>query len=121
MSPVSRLCIGFGLLLLVHAGYSAHEFSTLYGHQHPASSSSLPLDIQIETVVSIMLLCLGLVAGAERLKPISWNVWAGNIEKEGGGGNPFLGLEERAGFLDIRAKRAEFASWIRENGEIAQS
>ena len=49
-----------------------------------------------------MLLCLGLVAGAERLKPISWNVWAGNIEKEGGGGNPFLGLEERAGFLDIR-------------------
>jgi len=121
MSALPRLCIGLGLLLLVHAGYSAHEFSTVYGHQHPTGSSILPLDIQIETVVSVLLVSLGLVAGAERLKPISWSKWAGNIEREGGGANPFLGLEERAGFLDIRAKRAEFASWVRENGEIAKS
>jgi hypothetical protein len=56
--------------------------------------------------VSTVLVCLGLVAGADRLKPISWNVWAGNIEREGGGANPYKGLEERAGFLDIRVYRA---------------
>jgi membrane magnesium transporter 1 len=53
-------------------------------------------------VISTVLVCLGLVAGADRLKPISWNVWAGNIEREGGGANPYRGLEARAGFLDIR-------------------
>jgi hypothetical protein len=50
--------------------------------------------------------CFGLVAGADRMKPISWNVWAGNIEREGGGANPYRGLEERAGFLDIRVNGA---------------
>jgi hypothetical protein len=40
------------------------------------------------------------------MKPISWNVWAGNIEREGGGANPYRGLEERAGFLDIRVNGA---------------
>ena len=62
-------------------------------------------------MVSIVLLCLGLVAGADRLKPISWNVWAGNIEREGGGGNPYKGLEERAGFSDIRV--CEPQCWIK--------
>jgi Membrane magnesium transporter len=63
---------------------------------------SLPLDIKIETIVSVFMICFGLVAGAEPLKPISWNVWAGNIEKEGGAANPFRSLEERSSFLDIR-------------------
>ena len=54
---------------------------------------------------------MGLVLGAEELKPISWRVWAGRIEREkevgregkgGVGGNPFQGLEERVGFMDIR-------------------
>ena len=67
----------------------------------------MPLDIQLETVISVFLVCLGLVAGAEKLKPIAWSVWAGNIEKQGGHGNPFRGLEERQGFLDIRVRRME--------------
>jgi len=121
MSILSRFCIGVGLLLLVHAGYSAHEFATLYAHLHPTGSSTLPLDIRIETVTSIFLVCLGLVTGADRLKPISWNVWAGNIEREGGGASPYKGLEERAGFLDIRAKRAEFANWVREGGTVSKN
>jgi membrane magnesium transporter 1 len=99
----------------------------------------LPLDIRVETLISTVLVCLGLVAGADRLKPISWNVWAGNIEREGGGANPYQGLEERAGFLDIRvcgaicqifcdrtltflqAKRVEFANWVREQGSVPKS
>jgi membrane magnesium transporter 1 len=47
------------------------------------------------------------VAGADPLKPINWNVWAGKIEREGGARNPFRGLEERAAFLDIRVGNSE--------------
>jgi hypothetical protein len=62
----------------------------------------LPLDIRIETLVSVFLICFGLVAGANPLRPISWNIWAANIENQGGRDNPFGSLEERRGFLDIR-------------------
>jgi membrane magnesium transporter 1 len=91
-------------------GYSAHEYSSLYSRIHSANSSSiyaLPLDIRIETIVSVFLICFGLVAGADPLKPINWNVWAGKIEREGGARNPFRGLEERAAFLDIRVGHSE--------------
>jgi len=83
-------------------GYSALEFSQLSAHSHRTPSAAVPLDIQIETVIAVVLVCLGLVAGAERLKPIAWNVWAGKIEREGGAANPYLVLEERPGFLDIK-------------------
>ena len=53
------------------------------------------------------------MSGAEELKPISWRVWAGKVERESGGGGPYQGLEERMGFVDIRAKRKEFADWVR--------
>ena len=72
----------------------------------PISSSpmlaSLPLDISLEVVISVIMICVGLVVGAEDLKPITWRVWAGNVERESGGGGPFQGLEDRLGFVDIR-------------------
>ncbi len=55
--------------------------------------------------------------GAEDLKPINWRVWAGKVEKESGGGGPYQGLEERMGFVDIRAKRTEFADWVRNHND----
>lgn len=48
------------------------------------------------------MICVGLVVGAEELKPITWRVWAGKVERESGGGGPFQGLEDRLGFVDIR-------------------
>ena len=33
-------------------------------------------------------------------------------------GNVYLGLEERVGMWDIRAKRREFAEWVKE-GQIS--
>ena len=50
------------------------------------------------------MICVGLVVGAEDLKPITWRVWAGKVEKESGGGGPFQGLEDRLGFVDIRVR-----------------
>ena len=41
--------------------------------------------------------------GAEELQPIEWRVWAGKVERERKEG-PYLGLEERMGFVDIRVR-----------------
>ena len=49
-------------------------------------------------------ICIGLVLGAEELKPINWRVWAGKAERENGGGGPFQGLDDRFGFVDIRVR-----------------
>ena len=68
------------------------------------SSTLLPVDIRVETIVAVFVICLGVVTSAERLKPVSWSVWAGSIEKNGGSANPFRGMEERPGFFDIRVR-----------------
>ena len=73
------------------------------------------------------MVCLGLVLGTPRLRPIRWRVWAGKIEREGEAGfknssgevekdyvgNPFRLLESRPGFVDIRKQRKEFAEWVK--------
>ncbi|CUS07425.1 unnamed protein product [Tuber aestivum] len=111
----SKALISFSSLLLIHSCYSAHEHSLLM-----PTTTSLPLDVAIETIVSVVLLCFGIVLGnREELKPISWSVWSGLLEREKGCGQ-FGYLEERVGFLDIRAKRAEFAKWIK-GAEVGSS
>lgn len=54
--------------------------------------------------MAVVVVSVGLVLGAEKLKPISWRDWAGEIERDGGARNPYLGLEERYGFWDIRVR-----------------
>ncbi|KAG4032359.1 hypothetical protein MFRU_007g02650 [Monilinia fructicola] len=142
MTWISKSITGLGLLFLTHACYSAHEHSVLQstGTAHlssvtshtatTATTASLPLDISIETIVSIFFVCLGLVLGTPELRPIQWRVWAGKIEREGAKGfmnadgevdkdfvgNPFRVLESRPSFIDIRRQRYEFAEWVREGG-----
>lgn len=92
--------------LTFRSGYSAHEHSS-------TSAAALPLDITLETVVASLLLLLGIVlSGAGSLRPISLRVWTGKLEREKGAG-PFSMLEERLGFLNIGARRDEFAAWSR--------
>lgn len=127
MSAVPQMLVILGLVSLFHAlvavltdmdhanfvsAYSAHEFSTIATKIHV--KPELPLDIKLETLTAVFLACFGLVLGSEPLRPIAWNVWAGNIEKQGGAANPFRVLEERPNYLDIRAKRKEFAEWARD-------
>ncbi|KAL3463305.1 magnesium transporter [Aspergillus heterothallicus] len=114
MGFVSRIITLFGLVLLAHAGYSAHEHTVLYSNVHlSSSSSSLPQDIVVEALVSLLIVSTGLVLGAEKLKPVSWSEWAKEVEREGHGRNPYLRLEERYSFWDVRAKRKEYADWLR--------
>lgn len=91
--------------------------------------SNLPTDIILETLTAVLLLCVGVVLASAPLRPIRWAEWAAETERKGrlGGagagdkgrvgapgqsiGNPFAVLEQRAGFLNIRQKRKEFAAW----------
>ena len=95
-----------------HSCYSAYEFSSLAylrtqtstaGHSQISSSgiAGIPLDISLETIVSVLAICVGIVSGADQLQPISWRIWAGQQDKSGEGG-PYQGLEDRMGFVDIR-------------------
>ncbi|EMD01096.1 hypothetical protein BAUCODRAFT_144667 [Baudoinia panamericana UAMH 10762] len=127
-----------GVIFLSHAVYSAYEHSLLPSTSASPSSGSyllsvldpkvnLPVDITIETLVSVVLLCAGVVLSSANLKPIQWNVWAGNLERSKdaratkevgvGGGNPYAALEERSGFLDIRGEMKGFAEWKNKGGE----
>ncbi|OGM44278.1 hypothetical protein ABOM_007205 [Aspergillus bombycis] len=120
MGLISRLVTFFGLVLLAHAGYSAHEHTVLYSNARLSASTALPQDIVIEALVSLVLVSVGLVLGAPKLKPISWSQWAGEIEKEGGGRNPYRRLEERYNFWDVRGKRKEFADWIKGENPLKE-
>lgn len=53
---------------------------------------------------------------AQKLKPISWREWAGEIERDGGARNPYLSLEERYGFWDIRVSFG--STWMRVLPEL---
>lgn len=115
--------------------YSAYEHSLLPTSSLPTKPSAilpqsldpkvnLPTDVTLETLLSAFLLCIGTVLSSPGLKPIQWNVWAGKVERSTearqmkqvgvGGGNPYAGLEDRPGFVDIRAARKEFGEWVKE-------
>ncbi|KAH7136640.1 membrane magnesium transporter-domain-containing protein [Dactylonectria macrodidyma] len=133
MTWISSAVTVTGLVLLAHACYSAQEHSAIasasaqHATAQPLSTHSLPIDISIEALASTLVVCLGLVLGSPKLRPIRWHEWAGKIEREGaagfrsGGGevdkdyqgNPFGALETRPGFVDIRKQRRDFADWVK--------
>ncbi|RMY62522.1 hypothetical protein D0865_00370 [Hortaea werneckii] len=132
MGAMAALLNIFGVVLLAHAAY---EHSLLPTSSLPTKPSAilphsldpkvnLPTDVTLETLLSAFLLCIGTVLSSPSLKPIQWNVWAGKVERSTearrmkqvgvGGGNPYAGLEDRPGFVDIRAARKEFGEWVKE-------
>ncbi|KAK4543725.1 hypothetical protein LTR36_005370 [Oleoguttula mirabilis] len=142
MAAMASVVNILGVIFLSHAVYSAYEHSLLPSASIAPTSSAilprsldpninLPIDITLETLFSAFLLCVGVVLSSPGLKPIQWNVWAGGLERSKearevkevgvGGGNPYAGLEERAGFLDIRGKRKEFSDWIKQDAGSEKS
>lgn len=111
--------------------YSAHEHTVLSSTsiQHPTSpSAALPLDIYIETIAAIILICLGLVLGSGAPEPIQWHTWAGKIEREVDAGssgdadkeargNPFNALEARSGFINIHKLHGDFVKYTQQLGK----
>lgn len=72
--------------------------------------------------MAVVIVSVGLVLGAEKLKPISWRDWAGEIERDGGARNPYLSLEERYGFWDVRVRFFPpfLAAWFLVKGDLSR-
>ena len=123
-----------------HSVYSAYEHSLLASASStptlrlPTEAEpklSLPIDIALETLFSVLLLCVGVVLSSPDLKPIQWSKWAGNLERskearilqEAGvaPGNPYVQLEDRPGFWDPRGARKAFGLWVKDGAKIESS
>ena len=120
---------------------AAHNLSSVYSaHEHTTAfaNTPLPLDITLELLVGVFILSTGIVISADKLRPIQYAKWAGQISREGrhgegkytregeeilSEGDPyaFLGLdggiggkgEGRRGFWDVKGKRKEYDEWVR--------
>ena len=72
MSLLSRVLIVISILQLFHAGFSSSEFHVLLKTHLQNSSvtvdSSLPLDIKLEVVMSLVLFTLGIFISFEKLE-----------------------------------------------------
>lgn len=131
-SLIARRSLRISLANIQTSVYSAHEHTTAF------VSTPLPLDITLELLVGVFMLCTGIVISADKLKPIQCAEWAGQISRKGrhpegqytregeeilSEGDPyaFLGLdggingksEGRRGFWDVKGKRKEYEDWAR--------
>ncbi|CCH46288.1 putative secreted protein [Wickerhamomyces ciferrii] len=118
-----------GLASLLHAGYSSYEFT----HLQKSHSIDLPFpkDITLEVIISLLILTFDLffqstpsklslinndvIKSEYRLKPILMKDAVVEDEKLGAG--PFKFIESRTNFIDINAKRREFAEWAGDQGD----
>ncbi|KAK9461141.1 magnesium transporter [Lipomyces oligophaga] len=110
MSALSTGITVLSLLLLLHAAYSAHEFSH-YVKYLIGRNDTLPIDIVVEAIVATALFSFAQVISARKLQPISFSKWAKNMEFEGR--SPFAFLERRPGFLDVGKARESYKSLVK--------
>ncbi len=131
-TPVAVRGLGKTAINILPSVYSAHEHTTAF------TNTPLPLDITLELLVGVLLLSTGIVISADKLRPIQYTKWAGQISRDGrhgegkytregeeilSEGDPysFLGLdggingkgEGRRGFWDVKGKRKEYDEWVR--------
>lgn len=113
-----------GCLLLLHSGYSSHEFHKLSTSLH--KKYTLPLDISLEAVVAFIFILIASIVSIENpkhltiddevvreelrfLKPIEMkdSVQLGEVL----GVNEFENLLSRVPFIDVTKMRLEYANW----------
>lgn len=64
-STTSSIAYFFGLLILVHSGYSSFEFHQWTKSSIHESSHLLPFDIVIESIIGILVIVVGAVKSIE--------------------------------------------------------
>ncbi|RLV91847.1 hypothetical protein JA1_003577 [Spathaspora sp. JA1] len=118
-----------GIVLLTHAGYSAFEHHKLASH---TIHTSLPLDIIVETLIATVILIFGSIASIKNspiltlenevvdidskyLKPIK--ITDSSQLDQIVGMSEYDRLENRIEFIDVVAKRREFAQWVSSSKE----
>ncbi|EGW34434.1 uncharacterized protein SPAPADRAFT_49477 [Spathaspora passalidarum NRRL Y-27907] len=120
------LFYAIGILLLTHAGYSAFEHHKLASH---TIHSALPLDIIVETIVATVIIVFGSITSiknspaltldnevvtmdSQYLKPIRATD-ASQLDQIVGV-SEYDRFDNRIEFVDVIAKRREYAEWIKE-------
>ena len=96
--------------MLLHAGYSASESLAYEKSVDPSSPLQIPLDvclcevaqantsqIRVETVVSVILLCLAVILGSAQMKPVKWREWTNQQEREAPGFLPHVFVVDKQG------------------------
>ena len=73
-----KVCVGIGLLSLLHAAYSAAQHRT-YLRLTEQEFTLLPLDILLQTLASLVLTCYGLVRVVGVFRDI---MASGDLEKK---------------------------------------
>ncbi|CUM65458.1 uncharacterized protein PRCAT00003097001 [Priceomyces carsonii] len=122
---LSLIAYTFGILLLAHAGYSSFEFNHLV--KTSGLRADFPVDIIIETLMSIAVIGYGAIASIENssfysiknkktnpdtkyLRPIEMTHAVKDFEKLGI--NDYQQYITRLDFIDIHEKRHQFTEWI---------
>ncbi|CAO1624373.1 unnamed protein product [Sympodiomycopsis kandeliae] len=70
-NALGKPMIILGTILLLHSAYSTYEHSSI-SKAVGISTPRVPLDITIETILSLVILVLGLITSAQPLKEITW-------------------------------------------------
>lgn len=119
-----------GLISLFHAGYSSYEFTQ--SQKSYSTSLPYPKDIILEVFISLLILTIDLflspnksnlslinddsVKNEYKLRPILMKDAVVEDEKLGAG--PFKFVESRTTFIDVNAKRKQYAEWAAKNEEL---
>ncbi|CAO1632777.1 unnamed protein product [Parajaminaea phylloscopi] len=70
-NPIGKPLILVGAILFLHAAYSTYEHSSI-AKTVGLSQAKVPLDITIETAVSLLVLVVGLLLSSHPLREITW-------------------------------------------------
>ncbi|PWN21347.1 hypothetical protein BCV69DRAFT_282081 [Microstroma glucosiphilum] len=70
-SAFGKPLIFLGTILLLHSAYSTYEHSSI-SKSVGVAKPVVPLDITLETVLSLVVLVMGIIQSSQPLKEITW-------------------------------------------------
>ncbi|CDK25030.1 unnamed protein product [Kuraishia capsulata CBS 1993] len=131
MALTSFVLYGIGVILLINSGYSSYEHRQLSKTLLHSRHFPLPLDVKMEAVVGCVLVLIGAIISIqpnqthvvdvasgsvvegyteEALRPI--DMGKATIRQEAMGTSDYAQIENRPGYIDIRARRKEYQEWL---------
>lgn len=137
MAFLSIVLIAFSSLLLMHAGFSSHEFHQLLKNlpqdSAPPLGRQLPKDIQYEALVAISIFTLAIFLSFKKLrfyplqgpqKMITLDRYLQDIRMNKAtnvdnliGNDSYGEINNAANFVDIHDKREQTKKWLQQNGK----
>ncbi|CAR28191.1 hypothetical protein ZYGR_0N06830 [Zygosaccharomyces rouxii] len=135
MALLSTILILFSSALILHSGFSSHEFhqllKSLPQDSHSYLGHQLPKDIQYEAIAGIITFTIAVFFSFKKLtyyplqgpqKLITLNHYLHEIRMNKAtnvdnliGNDPYGEINHTPNFIDIHAKREETKRWLEQN------